>query len=308
MKELATKANPDDRALSIDDVAVGWLSSVTSPGSNTAKIYLAELNTMRQRYGDAVCSGDLSQADVRRIYTELCEEYGYNRANHYMSVMSSFGKWTVLSGLARSNPFASGNVKRHKPDDHIEERIMERDEVRAIVENGRTEQDRLMLRFLYVTWLRVDEAAGARWGRTSSRGGHKYLTVRGKGGKTRTILLPTALYNELLKLMPPPDSAGQDAVILRQRNRKPYSIRQIQRVMEASLKRSGLPFWDGKRWLRRPSPHWLRHAGAAHFLEAGGAISVCQARLGHASLATTSIYTRATAQAIESAHIPDPWA
>jgi integrase len=42
--------------------------------------------------------------------------------------------------------------------------------------------------------------------------------------------------------------------------------------------------------LRRASTHWLRHTHASHALAAGVPIDVAQQNLGHASLATTTVY------------------
>lgn len=50
----------------------------------------------------------------------------------------------------------------------------------------------------------------------------------------------------------------------------------------------------GAGWqLRQASTHWLRHTHASHALEAGTAVETVQAGLGHASLATTTIYSHA---------------
>lgn len=290
------------------DAAVAWLASLSRPGSNTDQAYRSGWNMMMKTYGQKAVAGPLSQDDVRRIYADMLKHGSVARANLLMSTMSSYWNFLVKQRLAEENPYATTNVRRERADNHLEERILERDEVRAIVEHGRTEHDQLMLRFLYLTWLRIDEASKAQWGRVSSRRGIKLLTVRGKGGKTRTITLPDSLYRALETLMPWPKDEGPESRILRQRNGKSYSTKQIERVMEAAVKRAGLPFWDGHRWLRRPTPHWMRHAGATHALEDGMSVNVVQQRLGHESLNTTSVYVKATAQMIEASQIPDPWA
>lgn len=307
-EKLAVISQDPKTPLDVSTAATEWLSSLAAPGSATAESYLRELNIMRTLYGDAVCTIELPQSDVRRIYSELRDRYSTNRANHLFAAMSSYWKWAQRQGRAERNPFSTESVKRRPNEDHIEERILERDEVRLLVDSGRTEQDQLMMRFLYLTWLRVDGAANATWRRVSTRQGAHLLTATEKGGKTRTITLPETLFRDLLEWMPRPGTEGPEAKLLRQRNGKPYSVRQIQRVVESAAKRAGAPFFINGQWIRRPSPHWFRHAGATHALEDGMPVNAVQQRLGHSSLATTSRYTKVTAEVAMASYITDPWA
>lgn len=61
------------------------------------------------------------------------------------------------------------------------------------------------------------------------------------------------------------------------------SPRSVQRIFELALKKTGI----GKR----ASVHTLRHSCATHLMESGIALPVIQILLGHASAATTAIYT-----------------
>jgi len=59
----------------------------------------------------------------------------------------------------------------------------------------------------------------------------------------------------------------------------------VHRIVKLAAKRAGLG--------DAVSAHWLRHAHASHSLDRGAPISLVQATLGHASVATTGRYLHA---------------
>ena len=63
---------------------------------------------------------------------------------------------------------------------------------------------------------------------------------------------------------------------------RPMARPQVHRVVKAAAARAGLP--------PALSAHWLRHAHASHALDRGAPVSLVQATLGHASVATTGRY------------------
>lgn len=164
----------------------------------------------------------------------------------------------------------------------LAQRIVDPATVRRVIEGEPSARNRTLLRLLYYGGLRRAELAALRWRDLQPRGKDGgQATVFGKGGKTRAALLPSHLWRELVAMR---DGAADDAPIFAGRNGRPLTSSQVWRIVKAAGRRAGVPAL---------SPHWMRHAAASHALDNGAPISVVQATLGHASLATTSRYVHA---------------
>jgi len=112
--------------------------------------------------------------------------------------------------------------------------------------------------------------------------GRRWLSVEGKGSKPRTVLVPEGLIAELKRLrgLNEPD----DAVVFKGREGRAISTGHARRLITTA----------GMESLGKPvSAHWLRHSHACHAVENGVPLHVLQMSLGHASLATTSVYLHA---------------
>jgi len=131
---------------------------------------------------------------------------------------------------------------------------------------------------LYLSGARIQEVVALRWRDL----GRKWISVQGKGGKFRTILVPGELLGELRSLQP--RNASDADPVFQGRAGQALSAGQARRIVRAA----------GMEALGRPvSCHWLRHSHACHAVEHGVPLHVLQASLGHASLSTTSLYLHA---------------
>jgi integrase/recombinase XerD len=131
--------------------------------------------------------------------------------------------------------------------------------------------------------MRVSELCGLRWKDVQERGGAGQVTVYGKGGKTRAILLEPAAWVELQSLRG--DAADDSPVFMSRKGGGPVQPNQVREIVAAQAKRAGLK--------RRVSPHWLRHSHASHAIDNQCPVSLVSATLGHTSLATTGRYLHA---------------
>lgn len=168
----------------------------------------------------------------------------------------------------------------------LAERILSEQEVQTLISKELNSRNQIILKLLYAAGLRVSELCGLRWRDLQARSDVEgQINVYGKGGKTRVVLLPPAIWKELATLR---QSAGFNDPVFRSRKGGHLHPSQVMRIVRAAAQQAGID--------ANVSPHWLRHAHASHSLERGAPIHLVQATLGHSSIATTGRYLHARPQ------------
>lgn len=164
----------------------------------------------------------------------------------------------------------------------LAERIMDEPAVHRLLALEPDPRNHALLRLLYLGGLRISEACGLCWRDLSARDDAGQVTVFGKGGKTRAVLLQAGVWRELVALR---GGAPDAAPVFRSRRGGHLTPKAVHEAVKAAGRRAGLP--------PAVSAHWLRHAHASHALDRGAPIHLVQATLGHASVATTGKYMHA---------------
>jgi integrase/recombinase XerC len=155
-------------------------------------------------------------------------------------------------------------------------------------------RDRLVAELLYATGIRVSELVGLDV--TDIDRSRRVLRVLGKGNKQRTVpfgLPADAALNSWLNDGRPTlaTSASATALLLGQRGGR-LDQRAVRRIVHARAAAvPGAP---------DIGPHGLRHSAATALLEGGADLRAVQELLGHASLATTQIYTHVSVERLRS--------
>lgn len=181
-------------------------------------------------------------------------------------------------------PFNVGAVLKAPPVKvTLAERILDEAAVHRMLALEPAPRNRALLTLLYGGGLRISEVAGLRGRDLAPRDAAGQVTVFGKGGKTRVVLLSAGTWRLLSDLR---GAAGPDEPVFRSRKGGgPLDASAVHRVVKAAAARAGL---SGE-----VSAHWLRHAHASHALDRGAPVHLVQATLGHASVATTGRYLHA---------------
>ncbi|MBF0582087.1 site-specific tyrosine recombinase XerD [Corynebacterium sp. ED61] len=156
-------------------------------------------------------------------------------------------------------------------------------------------RDRALVEMLYSTGARITELLDLDVDDWDAE--NQWVLVRGKGGKERIVPLGTpalrALEQYQVRGREALNKKGSPALFLNRSGARMGRQSGFKVVSEAAERAGVGPV----------SPHTLRHSFATHLLEGGADVRVVQELLGHASVATTQIYTKVSPQ-----HLREIWA
>ena len=167
-------------------------------------------------------------------------------------------------------------------------------------------RDRALLELMYATGARVsevvtldvDDLVGGS-GVAGSSGTADIVRLRGKGDKERIVPVGSfareAVDAYLTRVRPELSLRGRATprLFLGARG-APLSRQSAWLVIRAAAEKAGIS--------AHVSPHTLRHSFATHLLQGGADVRVVQELLGHASVATTQIYTHVTVDALRDVY------
>ncbi|VEP14745.1 Integrase [Hyella patelloides LEGE 07179] len=199
-----------------------------------------------------------------------------NTINNKLAAIKSLFSFGVKTGYLPANP--ASMIKTTKAKDALNERILQAEEVKQLINEAAQMRDRLILVLLYILGLRISELVGLNWSDFQPTDEAIAVTIFGKGHKTRTLLITHQLYSELKQL---PSSEKTEAVFLSRFGNR-LDRHAIHRLIKKAVEKAGIN--------PHTSAHWLRHAHACHSLNNGAGIDLLMKSLGHSSLAVTSRY------------------
>ena len=266
-----------------------WLGTRSS--ADTRRAYRAEVERFLafvRKPLDSVTLADV-QGYAEKLGQGSLQPASQNRALTAIKSLLSFGQSTGY--LA----FNAGAAIPLRPDrNNLARRILDENAVARLVEAAPAGRNRLILKLLYVSGVRVSELCRLSWPDAQERREGGQITVFGKGGKTRNILLRPNIWRELSDFR---GASGRTGPMFASRKGGGLDVSQVRRIVYAAARTAGLE--------QKVSPHWLRHAHASHALDHHAPLHLVQATLGHASVSTTGRYLHARPQESSSLYLPD---
>ena len=273
--------------------------------------YLAFLASEGITEMGAVTRGDV-ESFVRSL-RERAEPMAPTSVARVLSAVRGLHRFAVDEGLASADP--SVDVHPPKAPQRLPKAITI-EEIAALIDaTGGDEpirlRDHALLEFLYATGARVSEAVDLDVDDATTALETGLVRLTGKGNKQRIVPLGSfarsALDAYLVRGRPAllegrrPSSrsartgTGTPALFLGVRGAR-LSRQHVWLVIREAAERAGVS-------AEHLSPHTFRHSFATHLLQGGADVRVVQELLGHASVATTQIYTKVTADALRDAYL-----
>jgi integrase/recombinase XerC len=152
-------------------------------------------------------------------------------------------------------------------------------------------RDIAMFELTYSSGLRVSELVGLNLAQLNLR--ETEARVLGKGSKERLVPIGQPAIDALQRWLAARQGWLQDAdepaVFINARGKR-LSVRTVQQRLKNHAIRQGLA--------QHVHPHMLRHSFATHLLQSSGDLRAVQELLGHASIASTQVYTHLDYQAL----------
>jgi site-specific recombinase XerD len=227
-------------------------------------------------------SAGLSAATIKRRLAAVSSFYGYLITRDDVEVTTNPVPRGIATRQSRSRggrglPLVRG--VRRLP------RILDPDEINALMGALRTERDWAMTQAMVLGGLRRCEVLGLRLG-DLRLGEWRVLITEGKGGHERLVPLSPTFFATVARYMdrerPPETTSDALFVSLKGVHRgQPLSVPGLDQIIRAARLRAGLS---------HGTCHELRHTCFTRLREAGMAIEAIQAQAGHRSITSTRVY------------------
>jgi integrase/recombinase XerC len=301
---VASLTLPADMARALDGFET-HLRSELNRSPHTVRAYLGDVASLLD-HAHRMGRQKLADVDVATIRSWLARLQTSGAARSTLARRGSsarvFTAWCARRGLVDSDAgerLASPRGHRPLPQ------VLRHDEARRLLDDAAEAaregepvalRDTAMLEVLYATGVRVSELCGLDLDDIDR--GRRLLRVVGKGDKERSVPLGApaldALDAWLVRGRPSLCAAHSGAAVFLGVRGRRVDARTVRGVVHRML--AGVP---GAPDL---GPHGLRHTAATHLLEGGADLRSVQELLGHATLATTQIYTHVSVERLKATY------
>jgi integrase/recombinase XerD len=255
------------------------------------------------RWRKAAAPGSLARVDIRTLtgYVDYLNGCGLapTSVGRHLASLSTFFRYLIGEGRLSENvakllvaPAVWDRLPTVLSPAAVERLLEAPSEATRL---GR--RDRAALETLYATGCRASEAAGLRLSDLDLAAG--IARCVGKGDRERIVPLGARARSALADYL----AGDRPALVARRpgtevvfvsRSGRPLSRIGLWRIVTSHARAAGLR--------GAISPHTLRHSFATHLLAGGADLRAVQAMLGHASIASTQIYTRVELSRLRAVH------
>jgi integrase/recombinase XerC len=252
--------------------------------AHTLQAYRRDAAVLLALCGERPIEG-LGVHEIRRFVASL---HGKGRAPRSLARLLSSWRglfdWLVREGAARANPCEG--VKPPRAAKRLPAVLSPDQAVQLVSRKVATPldvRDRAVFELAYSCGLRISELTGLDLLSLDAASGE--VRVLGKGAKTRIVPVGRAALAAIEAWLPHRATMAPPAetALFVGRGGKRVSARDLQRRIKAWATAAGIPV--------DVHPHMLRHSFASHVLQSSGDLRAVQEMMGHASIASTQVYT-----------------
>jgi len=272
---------------------------------HTIRAYIGDLESLVDHLQN-IGVADISQLELIHLRSWLANQQVKGGARTTLSrravSVRLFTKWAVKNKyLAKDVAATLATPKGHRTLPEVLEIADAKVAMDSLATRAAEEdtpislRDVAMVEMLYASGARVAELCGLDLGDIDYD--RQTIRVLGKGNKERTIPLGNPAMRALNAYLKDArdslkNAQSANAVFLGARGKR-IDQRTVRTVVYNAL--------QAIEGIERMGPHALRHSAATHLLEGGADLRTVQEILGHASLATTQIYTHVSTERLQKA-------
>ena len=281
------------------------LTSERDLSVHTVRAYIGDLESLLAHL-ETLKVDQIAQLELNHLRSWLANQQIKGGARTSLSrritSIRLFTKWAVKNNyLAKDVGTTLATPKGHR----ILPSVLEIDEAKTAMDSLATraseEQTPLSLRdvaiveMLYATGARVGELCGLDFNDIDYD--RQTIRVLGKGNKERTIPFGNPALRALTSWL----KQGRDQIAQSQSGDAVFIGARGKRIDQRTVRTVVYEALSAIEGIERMGPHALRHSAATHLLEGGADLRTVQEILGHASLATTQIYTHVSTERLQKA-------
>ncbi len=289
----------------IRDAFLKYLESERNLSAHTIRAYLGDLDSFFEHL-EKLDVTDFSKLELSHIRSWLANQQVKGGARTTLSrravSIRLFTKWATKKGYLAKDvgaTLATPKGARTLPDvlnvadaglamDALATRVAEED-------GPLSKRDCAMVEVLYASGARVSELCGLDLQDIDYE--RNTIRVIGKGNKERTIPLGKPAMRALDAWL----KEGRPALAGDKSDRAVFLGARGKRIDQRTVRTVVYHALEALEGAVKLGPHALRHSAATHLLEGGADLRTVQEILGHASLATTQIYTHVSTERLQKA-------
>lgn len=271
----------------------GFARHLGTRASLTRAAYLRDATRLAACAGDTALTALDRRAIARHLGTLHAGGLGGRSLARMLSAWRAFYDFVLENDRARGDNPCAG-LRAPKSPRRLPAALTPDEAVRLVAiaddDDRWSTRDRALFELAYSSGLRLSELAGLDADRVDLDQGE--VRVMGKGSKERVVPVGAAAREAIaawLAQRPLTVRDGDPALFIGASGHR-IVARTIERRLAAWAVRQGLD--------RHVHPHMLRHSFASHVLQSSGDLRAVQEMLGHASIASTQVYTHLDFQAL----------